>query len=542
VSLFVKKDGIYRRVNGLYQKVGGQYKEVTRAFLKSSGSYIEAAVLSLFQQAISAARAAGGPYLDIEDRFLELGPELVVNGDFSNGTTGWTPIGSNLSVVDGELRILISSAVNTQASQPLAFVVGKTYLVAYTARRGTTSGSVRVRGGGVNFGPDVSSTSNVSYSGTVTATTTAPLELVFLMPQLGQDAYFDNISVREILSADVWQDSAGTIPATIGSTVGLLTDRSFGGELGGEIVPVDALSTPASWALVQPTSGSVSVASGSMVINSADGSYCEATLIGSNATVDKFYVVTCTVSSPTGGGVRIDVGGAIGPARTVAGTYTHVAKAVNTNRVAVVRGSGVASSGTFSNISIRELKGNHATQATAGNRFLLELYNGHPMLRGNGASTSAQFATNPIGPTLSQPYTIIVGGVVGALGANRTMCGDTTRGAGIDSSGKLRITHHSAATVVGTASLAQGVAFVAEYVWDGASATIWLNGALDKPATALAASPTAAGGFFIGQRGNSAEFWNGLLLPVFARGVVLPEAQRRQIGRGMAQKLGVTYA
>jgi len=344
--------------------------------------------------------------------------------------------------------------------------------------------------------------------------------------------------------AQTWQDSAGTIPATIGSTVGLLTDRSFGGELGGELVTNSEFDSTASWV---PTGAGTTfnVVDGIGIFTVPEG--LNAPQLGQTITMvpDKAYAVTVRMRKTTPDIVRFLVGSVSQTVTTSWETYTRVVFAASSSvlvRVQINSSSTVSGGFEIDYFRVRELKGNHATQATAGNRFLLELYNGHPMLRGNGASTSAQFATNPIGPNLSQPYTIIVGGVVGALGANRTFAGDTARGAGINSAGQLRITHHSGSTVVGAASLAQGVAFVAEYVWDGASATIWLNGALSRPATALVASPTAAGNFFVGQRGNSSEFFNGLLLPVFATGSVVPEAQRRAIARGMAQKLGVTYA
>lgn len=43
------------------------------------------------------------------------------------------------------------------------------------------------------------------------------------------------LAIEDDLS-NVYQDSAGTLPATVGSPIGLLTDRSYGGELGGGVV------------------------------------------------------------------------------------------------------------------------------------------------------------------------------------------------------------------------------------------------------------------------------------------------------------------
>jgi len=186
--------------------------------------------------------------------------------------------------------------------------------------------------------------------------------------------------------------------------------------------------------------------------------------------------------------------------------------------------------------------GNNATQATAGNRPVLTTHNGKPILSFNGTSNSMQLATNPIGPA-GQPYTVIVAGVVGALGALRAMYGDSNRILRVYHDGSVGVAHALAGEARSAAALvSQGTPLVLEAWWDGTVARVALNGVQVGVNLALPGSTQTPGAAVIGQRGNSSEFFNGLLLPVFARGVVLPEAQRRQIARGMAQKLGVTYA
>jgi len=185
--------------------------------------------------------------------------------------------------------------------------------------------------------------------------------------------------------------------------------------------------------------------------------------------------------------------------------------------------------------------GNNATQATAGNRPLLTTHNGKPILSFNGTSNSMQLATNPIGPTLSQPYTIIVGGVVGAVGADRTLFGDSARRVLITSTGRAACINGGQPQVAATTVFTQGQPIVLEATWDGTTQSIYVNGVLGL-SSARSAPTTASTAAFIGQTGFGTAFFNGLLLPVFATGSVVPEAQRRQIGRGMAQKLGVTYA
>jgi len=346
--------------------------------------------------------------------------------------------------------------------------------------------------------------------------------------------------------AQTWQDSAGTIPAAIGSTVGLLTDRSFGGELGGELVVNGDFSVGATGWNANVGSFSVDAGIGTLTNTTA----ARATSVSMTTVAGRSYEVLALVTLTNvncfvrvGTHVAGDASGQIvaSESSVVVGMRRVMFVATQSTTYLSLINSASGSS-SWDNISVRELKGNHATQATAGNRFLLELYNGHPMLRGNGASTSAQFAVNPIGPDLSQPYTIIVGGVCGALGVFRRMCGDSARAIGVSPSGAISLTHRAASRTSDTGLLSEGAAFVIETTWDGATLIIRLNGVLVLSVALTTAPNVAAGPMMIGQRGDGAEYWNGLLLPVFATNSVVPEAQRRAIARGMAQKLGVTYA
>jgi len=64
---------------------------------------------------------------------LTLGAELVVNGDFSNGTTGWTAqAGTTLSVASGVASV--SGANPSYAGQSFTTVVGRTYKVTATLK------------------------------------------------------------------------------------------------------------------------------------------------------------------------------------------------------------------------------------------------------------------------------------------------------------------------------------------------------------------------------------------------------------------------
>jgi hypothetical protein len=76
--------------------------------------------------------------------------ELVANGDFSAGTTGWTESGVTQSVTSGTLTITNTDAVAGYTSQSFATVVGGYYALSVDALGGTSGTSVRV-GTAANF-------------------------------------------------------------------------------------------------------------------------------------------------------------------------------------------------------------------------------------------------------------------------------------------------------------------------------------------------------------------------------------------------------
>ena len=69
-----------------------------------------------------------------------LGDELVVNGDYSDGTNNWTPnTNATLSIENGRLKIAISGAGSGYPSQNITTVVGKKYKITADAFIGTAT-------------------------------------------------------------------------------------------------------------------------------------------------------------------------------------------------------------------------------------------------------------------------------------------------------------------------------------------------------------------------------------------------------------------
>lgn len=140
--------------------------------------------------------AGGWIYFDMDggDPF---GPELVVNGTFDNGTTGWTPFNSaQLSVVSGALRITNAPA-HGRAYQAVPTTVGQQYQVSAGIVGGNGAPLVRI-------GTTQGANSYAQFTGTggtatfIASTTTTYISLMLSSDIAGRYADFDNVSLRAL--------------------------------------------------------------------------------------------------------------------------------------------------------------------------------------------------------------------------------------------------------------------------------------------------------------------------------------------------------
>lgn len=162
-----------------------------------------------------------------------LGPELVTNGDFSNGTTGWSAINATQAVAGGQLTVTNVGAAYGYSFQSFATVVGKPYRISLDYILGTATFAY------INIGTTQAAVdiTQVTMSATGTASfvfvATATTVFVALVNNNNNNATasWDNVSVREVINlateATMFQDSAGTIPVTgPEQPVGLILDKS----------------------------------------------------------------------------------------------------------------------------------------------------------------------------------------------------------------------------------------------------------------------------------------------------------------------------
>jgi hypothetical protein len=167
----------------------------------------------------------------------------------------------------------------------------------------------------------------------------------------------------------LYQDAKGTPPVTaVGQVVGLMLDKSRGLVLGSELVTNGGFVTDTGW--VKGTGWSiadgVATHSGATV-----GTLTQSVVLTNLSTVK----VTFTVTGYVSGNVYVTFTGGSGATASAAyaanGTYTAYLN-TGTGNVNLYFASTVSLVGSIDNISVKELPGNHATQATTGSKPLAQ--------------------------------------------------------------------------------------------------------------------------------------------------------------------------
>ena len=196
--------------------------DVVRGIIKrDNGCWLDASDLStMYQDAegttpVTAMEQPVGLWLD-KSQGLQLGPELVTNGDFSQGSTGWLYYGSgSINAVAGELAVTAAvAAPDNQAFQQVPVTYGKWYVISATVRVGSASSATLLLDG-----------NTISFGGSTT-TSTLPVRLTRMFFSITSQisftikarvggvgtAYFDNISVRELKGNHATQSITASRP------------------------------------------------------------------------------------------------------------------------------------------------------------------------------------------------------------------------------------------------------------------------------------------------------------------------------------------
>ena len=197
-----------------YQRISDVNTEVRERF----------PLATLFQDSagttpVTAAGQPVGLMLD-KSKGLALGSELVSNGDFSNGVTGWISVGAaNISVASGEAQVTNVTNYADRLEQNLAgSVSGKTYLISFDAR--VSSGTARIsaaqNGGAFSTLAFREINNTITQRMSLVATTTGGVGMnVRVVPYSGNAAqivYVDNVSVKEIAGNHATQATSAQRP------------------------------------------------------------------------------------------------------------------------------------------------------------------------------------------------------------------------------------------------------------------------------------------------------------------------------------------
>lgn len=176
---------------------------------------------TMFQDSAGTTPVTAGeqPVGLILDKRLGLvrGPELITNGDFGAGTTGWTAFGGTITSVSGTLRVTEPDAVTDTARgyQTITCVVGRSYEVTGTlvAQNLTTTALIAAAVGVTGAALAVSSTGIGSKRLIFVATATSIVIRLSVGDNVaGAYADFDNISVKELPGNHASQATAASRP------------------------------------------------------------------------------------------------------------------------------------------------------------------------------------------------------------------------------------------------------------------------------------------------------------------------------------------
>lgn len=201
-------------VQGVITDLFGSVWSISSIFAASEPGWLydNSDMSTLFQDAagttpVTAVGQPVGLQFD-KSKGLVLGPELVTNGDFSAGSTGWNLVGTGWSIASG---LLSGSAVPANDYGPhqkaTSVVAGVTYKATYTIT--VTTGGVAVRVGNTQSS---TYTSSGTYTQYLVATSTGVTVFQLRAGGSGFTGTIDNISVKELAGTHRTQSTAASRP------------------------------------------------------------------------------------------------------------------------------------------------------------------------------------------------------------------------------------------------------------------------------------------------------------------------------------------
>lgn len=280
----------------------------------------------------------------VRDLCARYGPELVVNGDFSQGSTGWTVFQPTVGAVtfDGT-KATINSTDGSIAGllKTSLLVVGKVYELSI---------DVVVRTGQFIIGDNntvtyASGSSSGKFKAVFTATSTA-LQIKRGAGGLPNDFDIDNISVREIIGRPLFQATTGFKPKL----------RRVPKRLGAELVVNGDFATSSDW---NGAGGTVAISGGQLTLTSSGLGYA-ARAENTNPITLKPGATYLLADTGSGGSFRLGTARGLadlyGTSSLPAGYSSFTWQATTSSAYFSLAGSSVSGTQhTFTQASVREV-------------------------------------------------------------------------------------------------------------------------------------------------------------------------------------------
>lgn len=301
---------------------------------------------------------------------IPFGEELIVNGNFQNGSTGWNPSGTTnaanyVEITDNGAR-LVTDGTGVGIAQ-IIMTIGKSYKLTFNVTVATL-GSAKFDGASISF------SSVGSYSKTFVATQT---NLTYYRNSGAADITVNNVSVKEMIDADFQfsrTSSATRVnPDYLIETVSINSDELVQNgdfsELGAEAITngdfsVDGTLTTSSYTLgwYSPDSG-LSISDGKLIIT--NGASVGGRAYGTNGvnsisflTSGKSYKLVYTIEENNDNAlVFYHNGGIYVAAPKTVGTHTIYFQAGGT--IFILRNSTANSTIKVDNVSVKQVDPNN---------------------------------------------------------------------------------------------------------------------------------------------------------------------------------------
>lgn len=283
------------------------------------------------------------------------GEELVTNGDFSDGTTGWATARATISNQDGELLIVGDGSANANlGTTSFSTSIGKMYKLTVGKLTSITNESRFVYIGTSNGVGNILTQSNAP-SGEYYFVAESVETYIGLGGYANQSVIIDNISVKEIQTAD-FTNTAPTVTEIItdgsNSTSGAVAKGEYVLDGNGELVTNGTFDTQGDWTFGD---GTVAISGGELVFTNSGSA---AQIYVGNLIAGETYSITGevkTISSGELGFYGYPTIGWIGTSRSTTGALTGTFVAGIETEWLWVNTSIGGCTATFDNISVRRV-------------------------------------------------------------------------------------------------------------------------------------------------------------------------------------------